>query len=81
MLAGVDLDCKDTYIENNPESEFIHYNINKLPLDFLEKGYNNLKNNKKLILVGCSPCQYYSVIRSDKKNQKNQKSFTPISKI
>jgi DNA (cytosine-5)-methyltransferase 1 len=77
VLAGVDFDlnCKDTYTVNNPDSDFIHCDINKLPLDFFEKKYNISKNSNKLILVGCSPCQYYSVIRSDKKKSKKSRNL------
>ncbi len=68
VLAGVDLDasCRDTYEYNNGGSSFIHANIKTLPLDFFEKKFNVKPNDDNLIFVGCSPCQYYSIINTSK---------------
>lgn len=68
VLAGVDLDvsCRDTYEYNNAGSKFIQANIKTLDLDFFEKKFNVQKNDDNLIFVGCSPCQYYSIINTSK---------------
>ena len=69
VLAGVDLDasCQDTYEYNNRGSQFILANIKTLALDFFEQKFNVKKNDDNLIFVGCSPCQYYSIINTSKK--------------
>lgn len=68
VIAGIDIDsvCKETYEYNNPNSTFINEDIKKLPLDFFEKKMNISKNDDSLIMVGCSPCQFYSIINSKK---------------
>lgn len=68
VIAGVDLDssCQDTYEYNNSGSRFIHANIKTLSLDFFEKNFNVKRNDDNLIFVGCSPCQYYSLINTSK---------------
>jgi DNA (cytosine-5)-methyltransferase 1 len=68
VLAGIDFDkdCKETYQINNPGSVFIHKDINELKCEELETLLSIEKNDDNMIFVGCTPCQYYSIIRSDK---------------
>jgi DNA (cytosine-5)-methyltransferase 1 len=68
VIAGIDFDkdCRETYEVNNPGSVFIHYDINELGCEYLENLLGIDKNDDNMIFVGCSPCQYYSIIRSDK---------------
>lgn len=68
VLAGIDFDsaAKETYEYNNPGAKFINEDINKLETDYLEKEFRIKKEDDKMIFVGCSPCQYYSIIRSSK---------------
>jgi len=68
VIAGIDYDndCKETYLANNPDSVFIHSDINTLKCCDLEEILDIKKNDNNMIFVGCSPCQYYSIIRSDK---------------
>lgn len=74
VIAGIDFDkdCKDTYEFNNPGSSFVLSDITKLPSNYLTKKYGIKKNDDNLIFVGCSPCQYYSIINTSK--YKSQKS-------
>ncbi|MFA6835469.1 MAG: DNA cytosine methyltransferase [Fibrobacteraceae bacterium] len=74
VVAGVDFDAdaKETYETNNPGSLFVLADVNRLNRDFFEKEMGVQKNDDDLILVGCSPCQYYSLIRSSK--DKSEKS-------
>jgi len=67
VIAGVDFDgnAKETYEFNNPGSVFIHKDIKRLHSNFFEKKFGVQRNDNKLILVGCSPCQYYSIINTD----------------
>ncbi|WP_172915655.1 DNA cytosine methyltransferase [Capnocytophaga canimorsus] len=68
VIAGVDFDgdAKDTYEYNNPSTVFIQTNIKDLSSNYFELNFNLQKNDDNLILVGCSPCQFYSIIHSDK---------------
>lgn len=77
VIAGVDfdLDCKETYEYNNPGSTFVHSDITKLDVDYFEKTFNVAKDDDNLILIGCSPCQYYSIINTKKKKSKKSKNL------
>lgn len=68
VIAGVDFDqtVGSTYEFNNPGSTFIHSDINILQEDYFEKKFNVKKNDDSLILVGCSPCQFYSIINTNR---------------
>ena len=68
VIAGVDADAsvRDTYEENNPGTAFIHADIKKLRNNFFERHFGVTKNDDDLLLVGCSPCQYYSIINTDR---------------
>lgn len=73
VLAGVDIDpkFKDTYVKNN-HAIFINEDVSNLNPEDLTKYVEVKKNDDNLIFVGCSPCQYYSNLKSDK--TKSQKS-------
>ena len=68
VLAGIDCDkdCEETYKINNPGSVFINSDINDLKCCDLEKKIKIKKADDDMVFVGCSPCQYYSIICSDK---------------
>ena len=68
VIAGVDFDqdAKETYEYNNPGSVFIQKNIKNLRSNYFERKFEIRKNDDFLILVGCSPCQFYSIINTDK---------------
>lgn len=77
VVAGVDfdIDAKETYEANNPEARFINADIGKLDVSFFEKEMDIKKNDDQLVMVGCSPCQYYSLIRSSKEKSKKSKGL------
>ncbi len=74
VIAGIDNDpdVKDTYEKNNPGTKFIQADVFELKEIDLSKYTGINKNDDNLILIGCSPCQYWSIIQTDKK--KSQKS-------
>ncbi len=74
VIAGIDNDpdVKETYEKNNPGTKFIQADAFKLKEIDLSNYTGIKKNDDDLILIGCSPCQYWSIIRTDKK--KSQKS-------
>jgi len=74
VLAGVDIDAKfkDTYEKNN-DAIFINKDVSHLLPENLVDYVNISRNDDNLIFVGCSPCQYYSNLKSDKTKSKNSR--------
>jgi DNA (cytosine-5)-methyltransferase 1 len=77
VVAGIDFDisCKETYENNNPGSKFIHANVFNLKEQDLEKDLKLKRNDNNLILIGCSPCQFWSIIRTDKTKSAKSKNL------
>ena len=77
VIAGVDIDsqCKETYEANNPHAKFIEANIKELSTNYFEEEFSIKKNDDKLILIGCSPCQYYSIINTAREKSKQSKDL------
>ena len=77
VIAGVDLarDCETTYESNNAGSRFVCADIKELPLDFFENEFGIRRNDDELLLVGCSPCQYYSIINTTREKSKLSKDL------
>ena len=67
VIAGVEFDknAKETYEFNNPGSVFVHKDVKKLRSNYFEKNLGVQRDDDRLILVGCSPCHYYSIINTD----------------
>jgi DNA (cytosine-5)-methyltransferase 1 len=77
VLAGIDFDpeCKDTYEENISGSKFILADVFDLrPID-LEKKLGIQPDDNDLVLIGCSPCQYWSIIRTNKAKSLESKNL------
>ncbi len=74
VLAGIDHDksCQATYEANIEGAEFIHADVFDLKVEDLQERLSLKKNDDNLILIGCSPCQFWSIINTDK--TKSQKS-------
>jgi DNA (cytosine-5)-methyltransferase 1 len=77
VLAGVDFDkeAKETYEINNSESTFILSDIRRLRTNYFEKKLGIGKNDDRLIFVGCSPCQFYSIINTDREKSEKSKNL------
>jgi len=77
VLAGIDVDksCKETYEENITGAKFISADVFELKPETLEKDLQIQKNDKDLILIGCSPCQFWSIINTDKNKSKQSKNL------
>lgn len=77
VLGGIDIDvaCKETYEKNNPCSQFILADAFELKEKNLQTILGLKKNDDNLILVGCSPCQYWSIIRTDKTKSSKSKNL------
>lgn len=72
VLAGIDVDpdCKATYEENHPESKFILRDIKKTEPNFLKKECGIKRNDDHLVFTGCSPCQYWTILNTNKDSSK-----------
>ncbi len=77
ILAGIDFDinCKATYEANIKNAEFIHVDVFDLKEKELEEKLALNKNDDQLILIGCSPCQFWSIINTDKTKSTKSKNL------
>lgn len=77
VLGGIDIDseCELTYSTNNPGSLFIHSDIKKLKFRQLEEILNIRRNDDSMIFIGCSPCQYWSKIKTIKEKSEESKNL------
>lgn len=68
VLAGVDndTDCRETYEANIIGAKFIKHDISTLSATSLAHRLNLRVNDPALVFAGCSPCQFWSKIRTDK---------------
>ena len=68
VLGGIDIDgvYKETYERNNNGSIFIEADIAQLQPEDLIKKLSIRQNMDDLIFVGCSPCQYYTNLHTDR---------------
>lgn len=74
ILAGIDIDpeCQATYEANIKGAKYILADIAQFKEADLAKEISIKKNDDNLVMVGCSPCQYWTIIRTNK--NKSQKS-------
>lgn len=77
ILAGIDFDktCEETYTSNIKGAKFIHADVFNLRELELEKELSLKKNDSNLILIGCSPCQYWSIINTDRNKSSKSKDL------
>ena len=83
VVAGLDSDknCKETYTKNNPGAQFILADITRAEMSILsDAGIKT--DDDSLVFIGCSPCQYWSVINTDrKKSERNINLLTYFQKF
>ncbi len=77
VLAGIDFEpaCKETYETNINGAQFLLEDVFELTEQNLQKRLDLKKNDDDLILIGCSPCQFWSIINTDKKKSKKSKNL------
>lgn len=77
VLAGIDYEasCKETYEANIEGAEFILADVFNLAAHDLKKKLGLKKNDDNLILIGCSPCQFWSIINTDKNKSEKSKNL------
>jgi DNA (cytosine-5)-methyltransferase 1 len=61
VIKGIDIDegCRKTYEENNKPSKFLNRKVEDLIIEEALEGIE-LKENDKLALIACAPCQPFS---------------------
>ena len=71
VLGGIDIDfaCKDTYEKNN-KTKFVHKDIRDLKITSLRQEFGIYLKDDGLIFIGCSPCQYYTNLKTNKSKSK-----------
>jgi DNA (cytosine-5)-methyltransferase 1 len=77
VVAGIDIDpdCKETYEKNHSNSKFILKDIKKLKTNYFLDKMNIQKNDDSLIMVGCSPCQHWTKINTEKGKSEPSKNL------
>lgn len=77
ILAGIDFDknCKDTYEANIKGAEFVHADVFNLKENDLENRLLLKRNDDELVLIGCSPCQFWSTINTNKSKSEKSKNL------
>lgn len=75
VLGGIDIESayKETYEKNNIGAKFIQADIAAMSPRSLHKKLGIKKNMDDLIFVGCSPCQYYTNLQTDKTKSKKSR--------
>lgn len=76
IVAALDNDehCRNTYTANHPDSEFILADITQAPTSILAKNAGVQRNNDEMIFIGCSPCQYWSIINGSTNSTRKVRS-------
>ena len=77
VLAGIDIDssCKETYEYNNKGSKFIEADIKNYSFEQLKIDTGIKANDDNLVFIGCSPCQYWSIIQTDRTKSQETKNL------
>lgn len=77
VIAGIDIDikCRETFEVNNSPAKFIHADIKELELSSLEKTIGIQLNDDSLVFIGCSPCQYWSILKTNKSKSEESKNL------
>lgn len=75
VLGGIDIEgaYKETYEKNNRGSKFLEADVATLEPEHLISQFGITRNMDNLIFVGCSPCQYYTNLQTDKTKSSQSK--------
>lgn len=77
VVAGIDFDisCKETYEANIKGARFIHADVFDLTEKTLQKELKLKRNDDNLLLIGCSPCQFWSIINTSREKSAKSKDL------
>jgi DNA (cytosine-5)-methyltransferase 1 len=72
VVAGIDCDesCRETYEKNNKPTKFLPHDVTQLLPGQLAQELSLCKNDDNLVFVGCTPCQFWSKINTDRRKSK-----------
>ena len=72
VLGGIDqdADCKATYERNIKDAQYLQHDITALSERQLSKYFAIRRNDDELIFCGCSPCQFWSKVPTDRTKSK-----------
>ncbi|MCY3729254.1 MAG: DNA cytosine methyltransferase [Nitrospira sp.] len=78
VLAGLDNDrhCEETYVTNHQDTRFLLTDITKANIGILSD-IGIAINDNELVFIGCSPCQHWSIINTDRR--KSEKSINLLA--
>jgi DNA (cytosine-5)-methyltransferase 1 len=68
VLGGIDIadDCKVTYEENVVGARYLMADVTSISMRKVARTFHIRRNDPALVFAGCSPCQFWSKIRTDK---------------
>lgn len=77
VIAGIDndLSCKKTYERNIRGAKFLHEDITIFSFSSFENQIGVSRNDDSMIFVGCSPCQYWTILNTDKSKAEKSKNL------
>lgn len=83
VIGGIDNEqsCEKTYVDNNTRINgqsnvrFLCKNIAIFHPEELERDLNLIRYNDEMIFVGCSPCQYYTNLKTTKEKSKESRTL------
>ena len=77
VIAGLDIDpsCKETYEYNNLDSKFILSDITNYSFEKLKKETGIKEKDDELVFIGCSPCQYWTIMNTKKEKSEKSKNL------
>jgi DNA (cytosine-5)-methyltransferase 1 len=72
VIGGIDIDgsCRETYETNVAGARFIQSDVSSVEPEKLMRQLGVKKDDDSLIMVGCSPCQFWSKINTNKTRSK-----------
>lgn len=77
VLVGIDNDasCQVTFEKNNKGTVFFERDITKYTPKNLERELNIEREDDNMIFAGCAPCQFWSIIQTNKEKSKKTKNL------
>ncbi len=77
VIAGIDIDpkCRSTYKTNNKPVKFVGADIKKLSVKKLARRIRIEQNDDNMVFIGCSPCQFWSTIKTNKTKSESSKNL------
>ena len=77
VLGGIDInpECEATYTANVKDAIYVCKDVFELREEDLCTYFAIEKNDDNMVFVGCSPCQYWSIIQTDKTKSARSKNL------